>query len=135
MNNALNKKIELVNNVSSDLKVYADLDTVGSVLQNLVSNAIKFTYEGGKIILSAVAKNNFAEVSVEDNGVGISEDDFKKLFDIEQNHSTTGTADEMGTGLGLKLCAELVEKNGGDIRAESRLNKGTKFIFTLPLNK
>ena len=129
--NALKKGINIVNNVSEDIIINADTNMIGSVFQNLISNAIKFTGEYGEIIVSADEKEGEILVSVSDNGVGISDKDIDKLFRIDVNHSTLGTAKEKGTGLGLILCKELVEKNGGKIWAESTKGKGSVFKFTL----
>ena len=132
LGNAMNKNIELVNNVEKSTFVRADERMLNSVLQNLVSNAIKFTKQDGKITVASRRSGNMVEISVKDSGVGINKDDLQKLFRIDIQHSTTGTANERGTGLGLILCKELVMKCGGDISVESELNVGTTFTFTLP---
>ena len=105
---------------------------ISTILRNLISNAIKFTNPGGTIVISTEQKQNLLIVSVADNGVGIRKEALEKLFRIEESYSTAGTQNEEGTGLGLLLCKEYVEKHGGKIRAESELNKGSKFSFTLP---
>ncbi|MCK5170855.1 MAG: hypothetical protein KAQ75_13335 [Bacteroidales bacterium] len=105
-----------------------------SCLRNLISNAIKFSHPKGKITLRSVQKVDLIELSVIDNGIGIKKEDQNKLFRIDQNVSTLGTSEERGTGLGLILCKEFVEKNNGTIWIESELNKGSVFIFTLPLS-
>jgi len=107
---------------------------IDTVLRNLISNSIKFTKPGGHIILSAVQVGNMVEISVEDNGIGISEENQKKIFRIDVQYHREGTANEKGTGLGLILCKEFVEKNNGTIRIESKENEGSKFIFTIPLS-
>jgi len=112
--------------------IYADMNMIHSVLQNLVSNSIKFTKDSGSIAISSEEKSDFIEVTVADNGIGISENDLLKLFKLDVHFSKKGTKDESGTGLGLLLCKELVEKHGGAIWAESELGKGTKFHFTIP---
>lgn len=129
--NALTKEISIINNVNKDIIINADINMLSSVFQNLISNAIKFTGKGGEITVSAEEKDTEIEISVQDNGVGMSDDDIGKLFRIDVNHSTLGTAKEKGTGLGLILCKELIEKNGGKIWAESKPGDGSTFRFTL----
>jgi signal transduction histidine kinase len=127
------KKIDLINNINEDVNVSADKYMIDTVLRNLISNSIKFTKPGGHIILNAKLSGNLAEVTVEDNGIGISEENQKKIFRIDTQYHIDGTANEKGTGLGLILCKEFVEKNNGTIRIESKENEGSKFIFTVPL--
>ncbi|MCW8816479.1 MAG: ATP-binding protein, partial [Ignavibacteriaceae bacterium] len=103
------------------------------IFNNLISNAIKFTNRGGNVSISAIRKGNFAEINVSDNGMGINEENQKKLFRIDTKFQTNGTADEAGTGLGLILCKEFVEENGGTIFVNSEEGKGASFFFTLPL--
>ena len=103
-----------------------------TVLRNLVSNAIKFTNGDGTISINAEEKFGTVTISVSDNGIGIKPDKLTKLFDISQRQTTTGTAEETGTGLGLILFKEFVEKNGGKIWVESEYGKGSDFKFTLP---
>ena len=108
-----------------------------SVLRNLISNAIKFTHPGGEIVISAKKKQTEWMMSIADNGVGIKEEAIDKLFRIDQSYSTMGTQNEKGTGLGLLLCKEFVEKNGGKIWVESEHggpqgSSGSKFHFTVP---
>ncbi|MFP4528782.1 MAG: PAS domain S-box protein [Candidatus Kapaibacterium sp.] len=129
---ARNKNIGMVNKVSDSAFVYADMKMADTIIRNLMSNAIKFTREGGKITISANKKDSMIHIAVQDTGVGIEPERIEKLFKIGGKTSTFGTANEKGTGLGLALCRELVEKNLGTIMAESRPGKGTKFIFTLP---
>ena len=105
---------------------------IDTILRNLISNAIKFTYPGGKITVSVEEKQNELLVTVSDTGVGISKENRDKLFKIDQSYSTTGTQNEKGTGLGLILCKEFVEKHGGKIWVESEVNKGSTFYFTFP---
>ena len=106
---------------------------VNTVLRNLLSNAIKFTPSSGAINVSAqLHDEQFLEVAVADTGMGIKEEDFSKLFRIDIQYTNVGTAGERGTGLGLNLCKDLVEKNGGAIRVKSEVGKGTTFKFTLP---
>jgi len=133
--NARSKNIMLANNISDDLMVFADRNSTDTVIRNLVSNAIKFTPKGGTVKIDAEPEDKYARVIIKDNGIGISEDDLKKIFKIDQHHSTTGTDQEKGTGLGLILCKEFVEKNGGMIWIKSQINNGSEVIFTLPLIK
>ena len=105
---------------------------IETVLRNLVSNGIKFTHPGGSVSISAAVKSDLVKVTVEDNGVGIETDNQKKLFRIGEQLRMDGTANEQGTGLGLILCKDFVEKNNGTISVESQLNKGSKFTFTIP---
>ena len=129
---ASKKNLKLSNHVPRNNYVFADLNMLNSVIQNLVSNAIKFSNDSGFILISSVEKAGHTEITVTDNGVGIREKDLLKLFKIDEHFSTKGTKDESGTGLGLLLCKELIEKHGGTIWAESELGKGTKFSFTIP---
>ncbi len=136
--NAHVKGVTLKDDISDTLAVYVDENMIRSVVQNLLSNALKFTPSGGTVTLSAaqsVKKPKFVEVRVTDTGVGMSEDDARKLFRIDVVHTTRGTEDETGSGLGLILCKELVEKNGGTIWVSSTEGIGTTFTFTLPLAK
>jgi signal transduction histidine kinase len=103
-----------------------------TVLRNLITNAIKFTKPNGTIIVSSERDDNWIKIKVADNGVGISEENIQKLFRIDSNYSTKGTAEESGTGLGLILCKELVEKQGGKIYVTSKKDSGSTFSFTLP---
>jgi len=130
---AVAKNISIKCHIDADLYVFADIDMLKTVLRNLVSNAIKFTNIGGKISIKAEEKSGVVTISVSDNGIGIKPDILAKLFDISQKQTTIGTADETGSGLGLILFKEFVEKNGGKIWAESDYGKGSEFKFTLPL--
>ncbi len=130
--NAVRKDISLTTDVKPGLKVFADQKMLYSILQNLVSNAIKFTNPGGSIIVSASVLIDAIQVSVTDTGVGIDQTNLEKLFNIETPVKSDGTANEEGTGLGLILCKELVEKHKGSIRVESELGKGSSFVVTLP---
>jgi PAS domain S-box-containing protein len=133
--NVNEKNISLLNNVDNETLVYADVDMLRSIVQNLIVNAIKFTPNEGQVIVSSKPKNGFVEVSVEDTGIGIESERSSELFNFNRLFSTEGTAGEKGTGLGLPLCKEFVEKNGGKIKLESELGKGSKFTFTLPKAK
>ncbi len=129
---AQNKKINLINQASEPLKVSAHKQSINTVIRNLISNAIKFTPEGGTIQTRAMRSGDVIVVSVADNGVGMSPAVVEKLFRIDTKITTKGTADEKGTGLGLILCKDFVEKNGGRIWVESEPGKGTVFHFSLP---
>lgn len=130
--NAVKKNIQVKNLITPETFVFADKGQITSVLQNLISNALKFTPAGGNIRISAAIMDDLTEISVEDTGLGMEESDLKKLFRIDVHHSTTGTNQERGTGLGLILCREMVERNGGNIGVESIRGKGSRFFFTLP---
>jgi len=131
--NAKKKRIELNNTIDKTHRVFADYKMINTTIRNLISNAIKFTYEGGLIVLSSEIEGNFLSVCVEDNGVGISKEDLEKLFKIDVHHTQIGTGKEKGSGLGLILCSEFVKKNGGAISVESENGKGAKFRFTVPI--
>jgi signal transduction histidine kinase len=132
---ASQKQISLTSSVPEETQAYADQNMIDTVIRNLMSNAIKFTEPGGTIEVSAATNEDedIVVVAVSDNGVGISEEDVKKLFRIDVKYSQPGTAGEPGTGLGLVLCKELVEKNGGTIWVESEEGKGATFRFTIPM--
>ncbi len=132
---AKKKNITVSNNVDTGAVVFADVDMLHSVVQNLLMNAIKFTNTDGRIIVSSVKKRDFIEVSVQDNGVGIESNRASGLFDFNALLSTNGTTGEKGTGLGLPLCKEIIEEHGGKIWLESELGKGSKFTFSLPNSK
>lgn len=129
---ARHKKITLVNECPPHLVCYAHPQSINTVIRNLISNAIKFTKEGGTIKLRAQQINRHVRVSITDTGLGISEEVKQRLFKIGTKHSTLGTAFEKGSGLGLILCKEFVEKNGGVIGVESTPGKGSDFYFTVP---
>lgn len=126
------KGIRLVNKIDGDLMVYADMQMINTVLRNLINNAIKFTSKDGSIEVLIEESNNNYVIEVKDEGVGISEENIAKLFHIDQKFKNTGTDGEKGTGLGLILCKEFVEKCGGNIWCESSEGEGTSFYFTIP---
>ncbi|MBK7499312.1 MAG: HAMP domain-containing histidine kinase [Ignavibacteriales bacterium] len=128
------KNINIINNVDDNILLYADKNMLLLVLRNLISNSIKFTNKNGCVKISAEQAKDSVEIIIEDNGIGISEADLKQLLRIDVYHSTTGTANEMGTGLGLILCKEIIEKHSGSIKIESKLNIGTRIIIQLPVN-
>ena len=129
--NAEQKNIIIKNNIPRDTYVYADVNMVITILRNLLVNAVKYTHEGGKIHIYVTDKCDLIEVSVEDSGVGISHDDIENLFNLERINSKKGTLNEKGSGLGLILCKEFVEKNSGKISVSSFVGKGSTFKFTL----
>jgi PAS domain S-box-containing protein len=129
---AKEKNIAVFNNIENGTIVYADSVMLRSVIQNLLFNAIKFTEKEGRIVISSIEKSNLIEVSVEDTGNGIPAKLIPGLFSFNKLFSTNGTAGEGGTGLGLPLCKEFVERNDGRIWVETERGKGSKFVFTLP---
>ncbi len=131
---ASQKSIRIVKELPSGISVYADKDMIGSVLRNLISNAIKFSMPNGTITVSVENKLGEVMLKVRDSGVGISKSDIDKLFRIDENFTTAGTQDEKGTGLGLILCKEFVEKHGGKIWVESELGKGSVFYVSISNN-
>ena len=133
--NASDKNIKLINEVNENMKVISDINILHSTLQNLISNAIKFTPRHGEIKITAEKDVEFVSVSVIDSGVGIAENDIQKLFRIDAQHSTAGTEREVGTGLGLIICKEFIQRQGGNIWVESEVGKGSTFTFTLPVAK
>ncbi|MBN1116966.1 MAG: PAS domain-containing sensor histidine kinase [Bacteroidales bacterium] len=133
--NAEKKNISIHTVLDCSGIVWADSNMINLVIRNLISNAIKFTPNNGEITVycNNINNNKKCRVSIADSGIGISKENTKKLFRIDEYFSTTGTAGESGTGLGLIICKEFVEKNKGVLEIESELNKGTTFSFTLPL--
>ena len=129
-----NKNIDLITGRIDDIEIRADQNMINTILRNLLNNAVKFTHANGKIIVSAFKQNNNIMFSVKDNGVGISEANVAKLFRIDSHFSNTGTAMERGTGLGLLLCKEFIEKHGGRIWVDSKEGMGSEFKFTIPLS-
>jgi signal transduction histidine kinase len=127
-----NKQIELKNLIPASAIAWADSNTVNLVIRNLMTNAIKFTNDRGVVVIAAEEKPTEWLVSVSDNGIGMNADVLKILFDKTAPYTTRGTANEKGTGLGLILCKEFVEKNGGKIWVDSKPGEGSKFSFTLP---
>ena len=129
------KDISLKNNIDDKIEVFADENMVKTILRNLVSNAINFTKPGGSVKILSKKETDEVIVTVEDNGVGISEDNQKKLLRIDKKYIDRNTEGEVGTGLGLILCKEFIEKHGKKIWIESELGKGSRFNFTLSLAK
>ncbi len=133
---ARQKGIKLENDISSDVYCYADENMTNTVIRNLMSNAVKFTRKGQAIgIRSSEINDNFVTIEVYDTGIGMSKEAQEKLFRIDQAYTTPGTDNEQGTGLGLILCKELIEKNKGSIRVSSEEGKGTSFFLRIPKGK
>ena len=127
------KKIDLVNSIDEKAIVFVDANQMELILRNLIHNAIKFTNEGGVVTISAVKSLEFLEVQVTDTGMGMTQEEISQLFQKNTTHSTRGTQGEKGTGLGLLLCKEMVENNGGKISVTSAPGKGSTFhIFLKP---
>ena len=129
---AENKSIKIVSEIPANTQVWSDPHQVDIVLRNLISNALKFTPENGMVTLHAEEKEAYWIISIRDTGVGMDRLTLQKIFKEENTHSTYGTANEKGTGLGLTLCKEMILKNGGEIWVDSLLRKGSTFYFTLP---
>jgi signal transduction histidine kinase len=132
---AQDKKVKLINSVDRSLIIIADTEMVNTVLRNLISNGIKYTQENGYVKISAIRMKDHIEISVQDNGIGIPENIKNELFKAKSFSSRLGTNNEQGTGLGLILSKEFVEKHGGIIGVESAEYKGTRFYFTIPIKK
>jgi signal transduction histidine kinase len=130
-NSAIQKNIKLIKNIDENLIITADENMLSTVLRNLVSNAIKFTPNGGEVKVEASVEDDNVKISVSDTGIGIKPETIRKLFKIETSFTTRGTENEKGTGLGLLLCKEFVEKHGGKVWVESVVGKGSCFNFTL----
>jgi signal transduction histidine kinase len=131
--NAKKKNISIEINIQKDISVFADKKMIETVLRNLISNAIKFTYSSGSISISSEKKDDNLVVKIKDTGMGMSRDELLNLFRLDVSHSAKGTENESGTGLGLILCKELVERQGGKIWVESEIEKGSTFYFTIPM--
>jgi len=129
---AREKKIKLTHTLSDDLSTYADVNMVDTVLRNLISNALKFTPSGGEINISAEKIGDDIILTVSDSGVGMSQEVLNNLFSISHKHTSLGTHNEKGSGLGLILCKDMIAQNDGSITVESEIGKGSRFIVTLP---
>ena len=126
------KNIQITNTIADDINVLADKETIQTVISNLFNNAIKFSNSGGEITMACKLNNGHVEICIQDTGIGMSEEIMAGLFQIEKNVQRTGTAEEQGTGLGLILCQEFVNKNDGEIWVKSEEEKGSGFYFSLP---
>lgn len=129
---ALEKSIRLTKEVPRHVSVLLDKEMISSVIRNLISNAIKFTHPGGEVVIRAELLDRELQIFVKDNGVGIGSQYIDKLFRIDEAYSAKGTNNESGTGLGLLLCKEFIEKHKGKIWVESAPDKGSTFYFTIP---
>jgi PAS domain S-box-containing protein len=130
--NAKRKNLLLISNLKDNIEVLADKNMINTVIRNLVNNAIKFTPKGGKITLDAEEKDDTIFITVSDTGVGMGKGDIARLFKLESAYTRKGTENEKGSGIGLILCKEFIEKNKGTISVESEKDKGSKFIISLP---
>ncbi|HYX06527.1 MAG TPA: HAMP domain-containing sensor histidine kinase [Bacteroidales bacterium] len=129
---ALNKEVKISYQIDPKLEVMADQNMLRTIMRNLLTNAVKFSYPGGEVKVKSSLEDGYLLISVQDNGTGISKDDIGKLFRIDEKYTSKGTANEEGSGLGLVLCKEFVEKHGGKIWVESDKGKGSNFTFELP---
>lgn len=129
---AAEKNISIIIKVADNTVIFADRNMIRTILRNLISNAIKFTNRNGKVEVTSLFENDSIEISVSDDGIGMTEDTLTKLFRIDENLSTPGTENEKGTGLGLLLCKEFVEIHGGRIWVESKKDIGSSFRFVIP---
>ncbi|MGE5499117.1 MAG: PAS domain-containing protein [Syntrophothermus sp.] len=126
------KSIALINQTGPGLKVYADFNMVSAIFRNLISNAIKFTNPGGRVVIRTAEKEDSIEITVADSGIGMEREIIEKVFRMDSIYTTKGTNHEEGTGLGLVLCRELIERNGGKLQIVSTPGNGSEFIFSLP---
>jgi len=127
-----NKNLTIYSDFTEDYFAYADKNMIRTVIRNLMSNAIKYTNKGDFIRINILNTKDNCKFIISDSGIGISQENIKKIFKIDESYSTVGTEQEKGTGLGLILCKEFIEKNNGELWAESDLGKGSAFSFTLP---
>ena len=137
--NFVKKQINVTDDVNENLHVYADEEMLSSIIQNIISNAIKFTYKKGEIkisasVISEVNNSGMTHISVEDSGMGMSDSDIKRILEGDP-YTNPGTEKEFGTGLGLQLVKDFIAKNGGTFNIKSKLNMGSTFSFTIPLSK
>jgi len=132
---ASQKSITINNLVDPKSTTFADKEMIQTVIRNLISNALKYTHAGGKVEVSSSFSNEFLTVKISDNGVGIPAEKVNNLFNIAERHSTPGTQNEKGTGLGLLLCKEFIEKHSGKLEVASEVGFGSTFSFTLPIGE
>jgi signal transduction histidine kinase len=127
------KSLDVRIDIPENVFIFVDMNMIDTVFRNLISNSIKFTPRNGKItVTSKIIKNESVEIKIIDNGIGIKPENLNKIFRIDDKLTTRGTAGESGTGLGLIICKEFIQKHNGEIRIESELDRGTIVIFTLP---
>ena len=129
---AFSKEIKLHNNTKEKIIIVSDRNMINTILRNLIGNAVKYTHRRGRVRIEANNKSGKVLISVKDTGIGISKEEIEKLFRLDSKFSNPGTANELGTGLGLKLCMEFAEKMGGSIHVESIQNEGSNFVLTFP---
>ncbi len=126
------KKIDITSTIRDELYVYADAEMLDTVIRNLLTNALKFTNAGGKITISARKEQKRVYLSIADTGIGMNKENLQQLFRIEVDTKTIGNSPNKGSGLGLILCKELINKNNGNIKVESEVGKGSIFTLELP---
>jgi CheY-like chemotaxis protein len=133
---AIQKNVKLYSTIENEVYVHGDRNLLLQAFNNLISNAIKFTQSEGEIFISAepIVDKKVIQFSVTDTGVGISDNNISKLFSVDSKYTTDGTKGEKGSGLGLSLVKEIINKHGGEIHVESDLGVGTSFIFTIPIS-
>jgi len=134
LNAAAEKKgIHLINELKESALCFGDREMINTIMRNLLSNAVKFSRDGGQVAISATRNKSDFVVCIRDTGVGISPEDQKKLFRLDEKYKSTGTAGETGTGLGLVLCKEFIDKHDGRIWCESKEGEGSAFYFTVAM--
>jgi signal transduction histidine kinase len=133
LDRAKEKGIRVYSEIKEGLLVYSDKNMISTVLRNLLTNAVKFTSENGHVKVSSEVEKTNLKITVSDTGIGICEENIKKLFRLDTYYRASGSDNEKGTGLGLILCKEFINKLKGEIWVESEPDKGSRFIFTLPL--
>ncbi len=133
--NAERKNISVTIDIQTNVILYADKNMLKTIIRNLINNAIKFTHKDGEINIHSKEENNKVFISIQDNGIGMNETIKSQLFSLEKLHSKNGTLGESGTGLGLILCKEFIQKHNGELFIESEENKGSKFVIVLPTAK
>ena len=129
------KEIDVISEIQEKMPIYADRNILNAVLRNLLGNAIKFTPKFGTVMVGATINDSELTVSVKDTGIGIPEENINELFRIDTKFTRPGTNKEQGTGLGLKLCKEFIEMQGGKIWVKSNVNRGSEFAFSLPIQE
>jgi PAS domain S-box-containing protein len=129
------KNITIIANYPNNVRILADVNLTNTILRNLLSNAVKFSYQNNKVLLNAIVIDSEVNIKVTDNGIGIRPESLKTLFMPDLQETTHGTLNEKGTGLGLMLCKDFIEKQGGKLTVESEIGKGSTFTFSLPLFK
>ena len=129
---ATQKHITIHSHITPECTIFGDANMINTIIRNLLSNAIKFTSDFGEVNIKAIMTPTFCEISITDNGIGINPVDQSNLFDTNTKFTSEGTNAEKGTGLGLLLSKEFIEKHGGTIWLKSEVGKGSTFTFTLP---